>query len=277
MTDRPAIDLSPSALLHAQVWADEHERIDRQLSPLGLAAMDALKSVSGETILDIGCGAGQTLLQLADRVGPAGRVIGVDIAAPLLAVARQRTRHLPQVQLVEADAQTWPFPDASADAVYSRFGVMGFSDMTAAFMNLRRILRPDGRLAFVSWRPLSENELDHLPLAAAGLTAPVDSRPFSLSDPDTIRSILQASGFTGITIAPHDALVSSGDVDAMTEVLLKVGPLGRILRAAPDLRPEARQRLRQALAARGNPACVKLRAAAWIVTGEAGETHDAGP
>ena len=266
MTDRPAITLSPTALLQAQVWAEEHVRIDRQLSPLGLAAMDALQPSSGETILDIGCGAGQTLLQLAERVGPAGRVIGVDIAAPLLAVARQRTSHLPHVQLVEADAQTCPVPDASADVVYSRFGVMGFADLVAAFTNLRRILRPGGRLAFVSWRSLAENELDHLPLAAAGFAAPVDISPFSLSDPDTIRSILQSADFTGITIAAHDAFVSSGDVDAMTDVLLKVGPLGRILRSAPDLRPGARQRLRHALATRGNPDSVALRAAVWIVT-----------
>jgi|GEM_PF-891869 len=268
MTDRPTITLSPSALLHAQVWAEEHVHIDRQLSPLGMAAMDALQPAAGETILDIGCGAGQTLLQLADGVGPEGRVIGVDIAAPLLAVARQRTSHLPQVQLVEADAQTWPAPDASADAVYSRFGVMGFTDLVAAFTNLRRILRPGGRLAFVSWRPLAENELDHLPLAAAGFAAPVDRSPFSLSDPDSIRPILQAAGFTGITITAHDSLVSSGDIDTMTDVLLKVGPLGRILRAAPDLHPGARQRLRHVLATRGNPASVALRAAVWIVTGK---------
>lgn len=196
----------------------------------------------------------------------------MDIAAPLLAVARQRTSHLPLVQLVEADAQTWPFPDASADAVYSRFGVMGFGDVVAAFTNLRRILRPGGRLAFVSWRPLAENELDHLPLAAAGFAAPVDISPFSLSDPDTIRSILQASGFSSITVTAHDALVSSGDIDAMTDVLLKIGPLGRILRSAPDLRPGARQRLRPVFAARGNPSSVALRAAVWIVTGKSADT-----
>lgn len=69
MTDRPAIALSPSALLHAQVWAEEHEPIDRQLSPLGLAAMDALLPASGETILDIGCGAGRPCCNLPNGSG----------------------------------------------------------------------------------------------------------------------------------------------------------------------------------------------------------------
>src|SRR4029450_12672609 len=78
--------------------------LDLQLSPLGLAAMDALALQPGQTIVDIGCGAGQTVQQLASRVGPSGRVIGVDIAPRVLEVARSRTAGLGQVQLIQADA-----------------------------------------------------------------------------------------------------------------------------------------------------------------------------
>jgi SAM-dependent methyltransferase len=255
-----------SAVLHALAWAENHVLIDRQLSPLGLVAMDRLGMEPGDAVLDVGCGTGQTLLQLAERVGPDGQVIGVDIAPLLLDVARQRTTLVPQVQLIEADAQVLTLPDASVDAVYSRFGVMGFAAPVAAFANLRRILRPHGQLAFVCWRALQENELDHLPLTAGGFAAPADHTPFSLADPDTIRSTLAAAGFSDIVIDPHDEEVSSGDLDAMLQVLLKVGPLGRILRENPALRAKAAPRLRATLAARGDPSSVCLKASVWIVT-----------
>jgi SAM-dependent methyltransferase len=273
MTNRQPVTQPRSSHLFALAWAANADLIDRQLSPLGLAAMERLTLAPGAVVLDIGCGTGQTLLQLSDRVGPGGQVIGVDLAPLLLDVARQRSALLPQVHLIEADAQILPLPDASADAAFSRFGVMGFRDPEAAFSNLRRILRPGGALAFVCWRALTENELDHFPLAAAGLDAPVDQTPFSFADPDTIRCILTAAGFTQIAIAPHDEDVSSGGLDAMLQVLQNVGPLGRILREAPHLRALAAPRLRATLSARlagrGDPATVHLRASVWIVTARA--------
>jgi precorrin-6B methylase 2 len=86
------------------------EPLDRQLSPLGLRAIDALAPRPGEVVLDVGCGAGQTVLQLAERVGPQGRVIGIDIAPRLIAIARERAARLGQVSFIEVTppASTWP-------------------------------------------------------------------------------------------------------------------------------------------------------------------------
>jgi SAM-dependent methyltransferase len=244
--------------------------IDLQLSPLGLKAIEALGPGDGDIVLDIGCGAGQTLLQLAERVGTEGQVIGVDVAPLLLEIAKRRTEHLNQVSLIHADAQSFDLPSESADAVFSRFGVMAFTDPVAAFANFRRILRPGGALAFSCWRSLQENELDHFPLRAAGSPSTVDEGPFSFADPEHIRRTLGAAGFSGITIQPHDEKVSSGDVDAMTSVLLKVGALGKVVRENPALRLTAEPRLREALAALGDPSRVQLVAAVWIVTARAG-------
>ncbi|MET3665328.1 methyltransferase domain-containing protein [Caulobacter sp. 1776] len=254
-----------SGTLAAAAWAEMFELIDRQLSPLGLAAIDALAPARGSLVIDIGCGAGQTLLQLAERVGPEGRVVGVDIAPRLLEVARRRTAALGQVELVEADAQALTLSTSGVDAIFSRFGVMAFADPAMAFANFRRMLKPSGVLAFCCWRSLAENELDALPVAAAGLTAMVDEGPFSFADPDHLRRLLEAAGFGDITIRAHDEAVSSGDLDAMVAVLLKVGALGRIVRENPDLRREAETRLRRALLARGDPSRVALMAAVWIV------------
>ena len=237
---------------------------------MGLTAIEALGLGSGDVVLDIGCGAGQTLLQLAEQVGTQGQVIGVDMAPLLLEIAKRRTEPLSQVRLIQADAQYLDLPSESADAVFSRFGVMTFNDPVAAFANFRRILRPSGALAFSCWRSLQENELDNLPLSAAGFQSTVDESPFSFADPEHIRRTLAAAGFSEIVIRSHDEKVSSGDLDAMTWVLLKVGPLGRIVRENPALRATAEHRLREALAALGDPSKVQLLASVWIVTARTG-------
>ncbi len=255
--------------LAAQAWADVRELLDLQLSPLGLCVINALSPKSGEVIVDIGCGAGQTVLQLAQRVGPGGQVIGVDIAPLLVTLARQRGEGLSRVSFIACDAQQLDLPKESVDGFFSRFGVMAFADPIAAFFNFHRMMKPSGRLAFVCWRSLTENELDLLPLRAARLEALLDPTPFSFAKPDYLRTVLQATGFQQISITAHDEKVSSGDVDAMATVLLKVGPLGKILRENPELRPAAEPRLRAALDARGARSHVVLTAATWIVTARA--------
>lgn len=269
MSEQDSASITTSGLLRAKAWVEAYELIDLQLSPLGLRAIDVLDVRMGEVVLDIGCGAGQTLLQLAARVGAEGQVIGVDVAPSLVDVAKRRTELLSQVRLIQADAASLDLPDESVDAVFSRFGVMTFSDAVAAFSNFRRILKPSGRLAFVCWRSLHENELDHLPLLAAGVPTTIDERPFSFADPEDIRRTLAAAGFDGILIESHDENVSSGDIDAMVCVLMKVGPLGKIIRENPALQATAEPRLRDALGVLGDPCMVQLMASVWIVSGRA--------
>lgn len=263
MIDGTATDTSLS--LHAKAWAEEYELIDRQLSRLGLRAMDELNVVPGETVLDVGCGTGQTLLQLAERVGEQGRIYGVDISEVLLQVAARRSSHLKSVQLIECDAAALDLSDR-ADAIFSRFGIMSFNDPVAAFSNFQRLLKPSGRLGFCCWRALQDNELDRFPLTAAGFADAADETPFSFSDPDHIRDVLVSSGFNDIVIRPHDEAVTSGDLDAMTRVLTRVGPLGKIVRENPSIRTVVEPKLRKALANRGEPSAVRLNAAVWVVT-----------
>src|SRR5690242_8679910 len=90
-----------------ETWAQFQEALDRQVEPLGLAAMDVLCPGEGERIIDIGCGCGQTSLALATRVGPTGSVVGVDISQPMLDVALRRPRSADlQVAFRKLDAQT---------------------------------------------------------------------------------------------------------------------------------------------------------------------------
>src|SRR5688572_18863343 len=102
--------------------------------------MGAADARPGERVLDVGCGSGATSRTLAERVAPGGEVEGVDISAPLLAVARSRVGDLP-LRFTEADAAVHEVR-VPVDLVTSRFGVMFFPDPAVAFDNLRRALAP---------------------------------------------------------------------------------------------------------------------------------------
>ena len=260
-----------------QTWVEFQDRLDRQIDPLGLRAMRAAAPEPGERCLDIGCGCGQSSLELADRIGRTGRVVGLDISRPMLEVARGRAAKagLSGVQFVEADAQTYAFEPAAFDLLYSRFGVMFFADPAAAFANLGTALRPGGRLAFVCWRPLAENPWMGVPLKAAMSRLapppppdPLAPGPFAFADPERIASVLAAAGFETPTITPHDEKIGAGDLDQSVATALRVGPLGALLREQPDRRDEVIGLLRDSLAPHLTPDGVKMDSATWIVRAE---------
>lgn len=251
--------------------AELHVPYERQLAPLGYRAMSALSPKRGEYILDIGCGTGQTSVELGRKVGSEGRVLGIDLAPAVLGIAMERAKNCAQVRFVQADAQVFPFGPGLYDAAFSRFGVMFFADPVAAFTNIRRALKEGGRIAFVCWRSLEENELDTLPLQAAypylppQPEDPSSAPPFSFSKSDTVRDTLSAAGFEDIEISAHDEEVGSGDLDSMLELTLRVGSLGKIVRECPQLRTLVLRPVQEALAARDSPKGPMLNAATWIV------------
>lgn len=258
-------------------WAEQQAPLDRQLAPLGRRAMAELDLGPGRRVLDVGCGSGETTLELA---ATGAEAVGVDISRPLLEVARRRSQGVANVSFVEADAQTQAFEPGSFDAIFSRFGVMFFADPDAAFANLSRALKPGGELAFVCWRPISDgNELMGLPMRAVlertGIPAPAPPEsgapgPFGFADPERVRGILDRSGFTDIAIAPHDEKVGSGDLETTLALALKVGPLGALLRENPQHHDAALTAIREGLAPHAAPdGAVKLNAPVWIVTARA--------
>ena len=257
-----------------QTWARFQAQLDRQIEPLGMEAMRALAPVGGERILDVGCGCGQTSLELATLVTASGAVIGADISAPMLEVARSRLvpagAATPNFQQV--DAQSGELGEGVFDAVFSRFGVMFFSDPIAAFSNLRKALKPDGRLAFVCWRPFQENLWMRTPMEAAQPflppTPPMDPTspgPFAFADADRVRSILADAGFSDVTLHAFDTSIGGSNLDQTVDLAFRVGPLGAILREQPELAPTVAGAVRSALAPYETPSGVLMPAAVWIV------------
>jgi SAM-dependent methyltransferase len=164
----------------ASKWVALQSLLDQQLGPLGLATIERAELAAGERVLDIGCGCGQSSLQLAERVAPGGSVLGIDVATAMLERARERALELGlgHVRFENADAQTFAFAPASFDLAFSRFGVMFFADPVAAFANVRAALAPGGRLSFLCWQEIGRNPWVRVPLMAAAKHVPLpEPRP----------------------------------------------------------------------------------------------------
>ena len=275
--DQPALTQDD---IRVGAWAEIRELLELQLAPLGRRGLAVLAPRAGERVLDIGCGGGTTAIDLVRAVAPDGKVVGIDLSAAMLGFAQRAAQEADQesdgckrLRFVQADAGTFPFEPASFDAAFSRFGVMFFADPIAAFINIRRGLKPNGRLVFVCWRALEDNPLDSLPLKAASAHLPPQPAhdpdapgPFAFANPDRVRGILEKAGFADIDITAHDEQVGSGDLEAMLAVCSRVGALGKILRENPELRAAALPAVRSALAAHDGPDGVRLNAATWLVT-----------
>jgi SAM-dependent methyltransferase len=260
-------------------WASHQAVIDRALQPFGEAALDRLRPSAGERILDVGCGAGESVLAIARRLERSGEVVGIDASRPLLRRACEWAQHLVNVSFIEGDAATYDFT-RRFNAQFSRFGVMFFSDPVAAFQNLRRGLDPGGRLSFVCWQGLEENAWCSIPLAAARslievappLPAPGAPGPFAFADPRHIKRILSTAGFSQIDVASFHApvILSHEGLDAGVEFTLRVGPVSRLMVEQPEqIREKVRKRLRSALAPAATATTVTLDGAAWLVTARA--------
>jgi SAM-dependent methyltransferase len=255
-------------------WARLQELLDRQIAPLGHEALRALAPVHGEHVIDIGCGCGETSLDLAVRVGATGRVVGADISKPMLSVARRRP--LPpgvaRPEFREVDAQAGDLGLRIFDAAYSRFGVMFFSDPVAAFANIRASMKEGGRLAFVCWRGLAENGWMREPLEAASPflppSAPPDPTapgPFALADAGRLRAILADAGFESVSVDPFDTRIGAGNLEQALKLALRVGPLGSAIREHPDLQFKVTDAVREALSRHMTANSVLMPAAVWIV------------
>lgn len=263
-------------------WIAFRELFDAQLRPLGERTMDRASIRAGDRFIDVGCGCGQTSLELARRVGPAGRVLGIDISTVMVEEARREAASagLDNVRFENVDARTHRFERGAFDVVYSRFGVMFFADPTAAFANLRAALRPAGRLAFVCWQSLQANQWAQAPLMVALQHVPPPTPPppdapgpFSFADPERVRQILRAAGFEEVAIDDLRIPITIGggiDLARAAEFLVNIGPASKVLQEADDtVRSRVREGVLAALKPFATDAGVRLDSAAWVVTGRA--------
>jgi SAM-dependent methyltransferase len=224
-------------------------------------------------VLDIGCGTGQTTRRAA-RTARAGSALGIDISAPAIQRARELAAGLANVTFEHADAQDHPFPPERFDLAMSRFGTMFFDDPVTAFANIRRALRPAGRLVMLVWQPRERNEWSlAIRRALAGPEEPVAGSPgpdaFSLADPRIVDTVLTAAGFADIGVTDiHEPVFYGPDVAAASAWVHGFTHTDETLaRLDPAAATQATRRLHDTLAAHLTDNGVWFDSRAWLVTG----------
>jgi ubiquinone/menaquinone biosynthesis C-methylase UbiE len=263
-------------------WARMQARLDRAFTPVTAALLSVAAPQPGESVLDVGCGTGETTLAVAGVVGDDGYVLGVDIADALLARARERAEELLcEVDFRNADAASVD-AEAGFDLILSRFGVMFFADPVAAFANLHRLAAPGGRLVFACWQAASDNAWASLPMQAlapilppAPPADPDAPGPFAFADPERVHGILAAAGWQDIAFDALSFVMVIGDGDdpvaSAVHFNLRIGGAARLVRdAGPAVEPAARAALAAALAPFHHDGVVGLPGAIWLVSAHRG-------
>jgi ubiquinone/menaquinone biosynthesis C-methylase UbiE len=207
--------------------------------------LEKLALPAGAHAVDVGCGWGDTAIELARKVGPTGSVVGLDCCDPFMEKGRRdaAAAGLKNVRFVLADVQTYPF-ERAFDFAFSRFGMMFFANPVAAMRNVRTALKPGAELMFITWRSIGDNPFFAMPKQVVSRYLPPPGEnaqtcgpgPFSMANPDVVRAQLKAAGFTDATFEQIDGSVMIGrDVDQAVEFQLALGPAGEIVREAGAL------------------------------------------
>jgi SAM-dependent methyltransferase len=217
----------------------------------GEVAMAVHAPAAGDRVLDIGCGFGDTTRRLAELVGEKGVAVGVDVSQPFVQLATEEAAEgrLANLSYWVGDVQIadlgGPF-----DYVFSRMGVMFFANPVQALRNVRRAMRPGGRICFVVWRrkldngwvreaeQVVERYLEHPEQTEEPTCGP---GPFSMADADVVTEQLVTAGFQAIELRRSDLPLKMGaDLDGAVDLVMSIGPAGEVLRLWGDRAEEIR-------------------------------------
>ena len=227
------------------------------LSRHSQAIMPLLKIKAGASVLDVGCGFGDTAIAIGGLVGTRGQVLGIDCCQAFLDIARTRpeAKFAHNVRFETCDAERG-LDEARFDVAFSRFGTMFFTNPVAGLRSMRRSLKPGGRLAHIVWRRREDNpwliaarDVVRQYLPAPGPDAQTcGPGPFSMADETVTRAQMEAAGFRDIAFQRIDAKVNVGrNVDDAVGFQLAIGPAGEIFREAGVIADERRARIVAAL------------------------------
>jgi ubiquinone/menaquinone biosynthesis C-methylase UbiE len=263
------------------------EIVTTGLGAHGEAALDLAPPATGERVLDIGCGFGDTTQRIAGLVGADGEVVGVDAARQFIEVARREAEEagVRNASFDVADVQVADL-GGQYDVSFSRFGTMFFANPVVALRNVRGALVPGGRLVMVVWRRREDNDwLFRAQTIVEGIVERPEEYdeptcgpgPFSMANADTITDILLHAGYADIALRRCDLPIAIGtDVEEAMDLVMALGPAGEILRLAGDraahLHDDVRTALRAGLGEFEGPDGLRAGASTWIVSASAPES-----
>jgi SAM-dependent methyltransferase len=240
------------------VWRSFHSVVGSNAKAHGDAALAAHSPKAGQRVIDIGCGLGDSTIQLAELVGRDGHVHGVDVAERMIDGARQYAARssVENVSFEVVDVQAARFGE-SYDYAFARFGTMFFANPVVALRNVRQALRAGGRLNMVVWRRKLDNDWLHRAesIVEQFLDRPDDydeptcgPGPFSMANADTVSDIVKHAGFEAIELARQDLRIKTGaNLEEAVDLVMAIGPAGEVLRLWGDRVDEIRPRIRAAL------------------------------
>jgi len=254
-------------------WADNYRLTDRAFSGLTQRLLERISEREGNSVLDVGCGAGELALALA-RTRPGARVVGVDVSAELIAAAQQRGAGYGNLSFVDADAASWSEPGFAPDVITSRHGVMFFDQPVDAFANLHAMAADETELIFSCFRSPAENPWASDLGRLLELPAPTDLKapgPFAFADPQHVEDVLSAAGWYGAAFeAANFAYIAGQGEDPIEDAMnlfRRIGPAAATLRQLEgDALTRAEGWIRDWLADHRSGDLVAFPAAAWIVT-----------
>jgi SAM-dependent methyltransferase len=257
-------------------WVELQALLDRLLQPFSDRLVAAVSAEAARTVLDVGCGTGGTTIAIAQALGVGGQAVGIDISAPMLALAQSRADLArARARFILANAESYAFEPLVADMIVSRFGVMFFDDPMRAFGNLRRAAATGAPLRFIAWRSAADNpfmtvaERAASPLMALPPRQPDGPGQFAFADATRVRSILGSSGWADIEVRPIDVActMSTDDLDVYAT---RMGPVGAgLAEADAATRSRVGEALRAAFAPFVDGDAVHFSAACWEVSASA--------
>jgi SAM-dependent methyltransferase len=221
-------------------WAKWSGWYARELAPMVERILAAAAVAPGQRVLDVACGIGQPAIHAARVVGPAGRVTGIDVSADQLAVARRDAvaAGVDNVEWIEMNGQELGFPDASFDAVTCAQALMFFPDPVRGAAEIRRVLRPGGRAAFVVWDERPRNPFFTVFFDTVARFAPMpppDPRApgqFRLGPPGELEAVLAAGGLVDIAVEHHPIVFELDAPADYWQLFLDIAPPVRAAVAA---------------------------------------------
>jgi SAM-dependent methyltransferase len=253
-------------------WAAHAQRYDDGVAAYHAQLLTAAAIDTDAKVLDIGCGTGQATRDAA-RIATAGSVLGVDLSARMIDLARRLAEHqqLANATFEQADAQTHPFANRVFDIAISRHGAMFFGDAQAAFTNIAGALRPGGRLVLLTWQPFEHNEFMTAFSTALAVgrdiapPSPDSPGPVSLSDPDRVRHLLTSAGFVDVRLRGLcEQMYFGPDPDDACRFV--VGQFDSMVRDLDtDTRHRALDNLRADMTAHHTNRGVLYDSAAWLI------------
>jgi SAM-dependent methyltransferase len=221
------------------------------------AAFGSLEIEEGERIVDVGCGFGDTAIDLGQRVGPSGYVLGIDCCEAFLEIARSdaASAGAGNVEFLAGDAQDFSF-SGDFDFCFARFGAMFFENPVAGLRNMRTALKPGGRMMLLVWRTIDDNPwfgipketvLKFLPPPGEGART-CGPGPLSMANQEMVTKQLEIAGYDDIAFQRIDSPVTVGrDAEDAMEFQLSLGPAGEVFREAGDEAAQKEAEIRSAL------------------------------